>query len=109
MDAPRSDCQNRFDYSWLDLEFVLYGIVGLVLVALGARALAHWVMSEWAAGARALPGLVLFAVGTKAVALLLVVRSRKRWFYLGAAFAAIALITLLLATVGVSIPAGWLQ
>jgi hypothetical protein len=109
MHDPHSDRQTSFDYSWLDLEFILYGIVGLVVIGLGARALARWVMSEWAAGNRALPGITLLAVGIASVALLFVVRSHKRWLYLGAAFTTIAVATFLLATAGLSIPAGWLK
>jgi len=109
MHDPRSDRQTGFDYSWIDPEFVLYGIVGLVVIGLGARALAHWTMSEWAAGSRVLPGIALVGVGTVSVALLFVVRSRKRWLYLGTAFTIIAVATFLLATAGLSIPGGWLE
>ena len=101
--------QTGFDYSWIDPEFVLYGIVGIVVAGLGARALAHWAVSEWAAGSRVLPGVALIGFGTAFVALLYVVRSQKRWLYLGAAFAIIAVATFLLATAGLSIPAGWLE
>jgi hypothetical protein len=109
MHAPHPDRQTRFGYSWLDLEFILYGIVGLVVIGLGARALAHWAMSEWAAGSRVLPGVALAGVGSAFLALLFVVRSHKRWLYLGAAFTIIALATFLLAAAGLSIPAGWLE
>jgi hypothetical protein len=101
--------QTGFDYSWIDPEFVLYGIVGLVVIGLGARALAHWTVSEWAAGSRVLPGFAVIGVGIAFVALLFVVRSYKRWLYLGGAFAIIALATFLLAAAGLSIPAGWLE
>ena len=109
MHDPRSDRQTGFDYSWIDPEFVFYGIVGLVVIGLGARALAHWTMSEWAAGSRVLPGIALVGVGAVFAALLFVVRSRQRWLYLGAAFAIIAVATFLLVAAGLSIPEGWLE
>ena len=109
MHDPRSDRRTGFDYTWIDPEFVLYGIVGLVVIGLGARALAHWTMGEWAAGSRVLPFIALVGVGTVSGALLLVVRSRKRWLYLGAAFTIIAVATFLLVTAGLSIPEGWLE
>ena len=109
MHDPRSDRQTGFDYSWIDPEFVLYGIVGFVVIGLGARALAHWTMGEWVAGSRLLPGVVLVGAGIVTAGLLTVVRSRKRWLYLGVAFAFIAVATFLLVTAGLSIPAGWLE
>jgi len=109
MRDSHSDQQTPVDYSWFDLEFILYGIAGLVAISLGVRALAHWTMVEWAAGGRLLPSLALAGVSTAAVTLLIAVRSRKRWFYLGAAFTIIAVVTFLLVTAGISIPAGWLK
>ena len=58
---------------------------------------------------RLLPGVVLIGVGAAFVTLLFVVRSHKRWLYLGTAFAIIAVATFLLVTAGLSIPAGWLE
>ena len=109
MHDPHSDRQTRFDYSWLDVEFILYGIVGLLVIGLGARALAHWAMNQWAAGNLVLPGVCLVGVSAAFVAFLLIVRSHKRWLYLGTAFAIIALATGVLVTAGASIPAGWLK
>jgi hypothetical protein len=109
MQDSHSDRRTGFDYSWIDPEFVLYGIVGLVAIGLGARALAHWTMNAWAAGSRMVPSVVVAGAGIVTVALLMVVRSRKRWWYLGAAFSFIAVVTFLLVVAGVSIPAGWLQ
>jgi hypothetical protein len=109
MHDPHTDRQTPIDYTWFDPEFILYGIVGLVVIGLGARALAHWAMSKWGAGSQVLPGVVLVGVVAAFAALLFVVRSHKRWLYLSTGFAIIALATALITTAGLSIPAGWLE
>jgi len=59
MNDPRSGRQDRMVDIWLDPELILSGIAGLIVIGLGARALARWTVGEWAAGGRVFPALVL--------------------------------------------------
>ena len=109
MHDPHTDRRTPIYNTWCDPEFIFYGIFGIVVIGLGARALAHWAMSEWAAGSRVLPGVALVGIVVASAALLSALRSHKRWLYLGTAFATIALATFILGTAGLLLPPGWLH
>ena len=94
-----SDRARRFAL-WFDPELFLYGLVGLVAMALGARALAQWVAASWSNGQRLLPSLVIIVVAACMGAVLMALRSRKRWFYLATALSVLGAVIFLLASLG---------
>jgi hypothetical protein len=107
LDSHRRDRESRVDGSWFDPELMLYAIVGLVVIGLGVRSLAHWSMSEWASGARLLPVLILMAASAAVTSLLVALRPHKRWWYLGVGLTIIGVITFVLVTAGHTIPPSW--
>ena len=109
MNDPRSGRQDRMVDIWLDPELILSGIAGLIVIGLGARALARWTVGEWAAGGRVFPSFVLAGAGATMFGLLIVLRHRKRWLYLGGALAIIAVVTFVLVSADLTIPSSWLD
>jgi hypothetical protein len=93
--------------SWLDPEFVLHALFGLLVVGLGGYALARWAISSWAVGERTLPAVVFTAVAVALVAGLVMLRTRKRLLYLGLALALVGVVSIALASAGYSIPHSW--
>jgi len=109
MNDSHSDRHDRIDYSWFDLELILYAIAGLAVIGLGVRALAHWAMGQWATGSRFFPALVVAGAGAAVVTLVVVLRHRKRWLYLSTALAIIGLVTFVIVSAGVTIPTSWME
>jgi hypothetical protein len=109
MDDLRSEYKSRIDWSWFDLEFLAYAIGGLVVIALGVRALARVLAGEWAAGGRLLPAAGALGASAIVAVLLFTLRSQKRWLYLGTALTVVALATAILSSAGVTVPASWLK
>jgi hypothetical protein len=109
MNDRRSDRQARIDWSWFDLELIFYAIAGLVVIGLGVRALAEWVLGEWTAGSRLVPTLAFGGAAAAIATLLIVLRHHKRWLYLGTALTIIAIVTYILASAGVTIPPSWVD
>jgi|SRR5687768_4996737 hypothetical protein len=109
MNDQHDDGQARIDWSWFDLELIFYAIAGLVVIGLGVRTLAHWAAGEWSAGRRLLPILAFGGAAVPIAALLLVLRHRKRWLYLGTALTIIAIVTAILASAGTTVPPTWVN
>jgi hypothetical protein len=109
MNDQRDDRQARIDWSWLDLELIFFAIAGLVVIGLGVRAFAYWAVGEWTAGRRLLPTLAFGGAAATIAALLLVLRHRKRWLYLGTALTIIAIVTAILASAGTTVPPSWVH
>ena len=109
MHEPRTEQPARRFTSWFDPEALLYGVVGLVVVILGARRLAGWIADSWAAGHRALTVGVLGVLAIIAGALLFGLRRHKRWLILGIVLVAVGFVSYLLASLGFTLPPSWLQ
>ncbi len=95
--------------TWLDPEFIVYALAGLLVAGLGAHQLARWTLAAWADGARALPILIVAATTVAVVTLLISLRHRRRFLYLGLALAAVGFASYPLASFGFSLPSGWLD
>jgi len=92
-----------------DPEMVAYALFGLLVVGLGARAFAAWLLNAWANGERLLPLSALCSVVAGAVGVLVLVRHRKRILYLGVALVAVGVVAFLLASAGFTLPRSWLE
>jgi len=109
MHEPRKEQSARPLATWFDPESLLYGLVGLLVVVLGARQLASWIANTWAAGHRALATCALGSLVIIAGALLFAVRHRKRWLILGTVLVAVGFVSYLLASLGFTLPPSWLR
>jgi hypothetical protein len=105
----RTDQSARRYALWLDPETVVYALVGLLVVGLGARALADWVVRSWVEGRRTLPAVVLVLVAVAAGSSLFVLRRRKRLLYLGIMLVVVGLVSYFLASAGVTLPKSWVE
>jgi hypothetical protein len=109
MHESREHQSSRRFAAWFDPEALLYGLVGLLVVVLGARQLAKWISGSWVEGNHALAvgalGLLVIAVG----ALLFVTRRHKRWFIFGIVLVAVGFVSYLLASAGITLPSSWWQ
>lgn len=95
--------------TWFDPEMIAYGLFGLLVVGLGARGLAAWLVNSWAKGERLLPWLIAGFVMAGTVGLLVLVRHRKRFLYLGFALVLVGFVTFLMASAGFTFPQSWLE
>jgi hypothetical protein len=109
MHESRNEQSARRLASWFDPEALLYGLLGLFVVVLGARQLAGWISSSWAEGHHALAATALGSLVITAGALLFALRRHKRWFILGVALVAVGFVSYLLASVGFTLPPSWLH
>src|SRR4051812_17498636 len=109
MNDQRDDRRARIDWSWFDLELIFFATAGLVVIGLGVRALAYWALGEWTAGRRLVPTLVFGGAAAAISALLLLLRHRKRWLYLGTAPTIIAIVTAILASASAAVPPSWVN
>jgi hypothetical protein len=95
--------------TWFDPELFLYALVGILVIAIGARALGYWVVDSWAAGRRLVPSaIVAVAMGCVGAALV-ALRSHKRWLYVGVALAVVGAVCFLLASLGFELPRSWVE
>lgn len=95
--------------SWLDPEAIAYALVGLLVIGLGARALARWAFASWADGERTILALVVTACSLAILTLLVLLRGRRRYFYLGIALALVGAVSFALASLGIHLPHWWLE
>jgi hypothetical protein len=109
MHESRSEQSARRTWSWFDPEMLAYALVGLLVVGLGARALASWVGVSWANGQRVLPTAVLCLVAATVGAFLFALRRRKGLLYLGLVLVAVGSVSYLLASAGVTLPRSWVE
>jgi hypothetical protein len=109
MAESRTDQSARRFALWFDPEVVAYALVGVLVIGLGARALAGWVARSWVEGQRTASAVVLSLVVASAISSLFVLRRRKRWLYLGFLLVAVGFVSFLLASVGFTLPRSWLE
>jgi uncharacterized membrane protein len=109
MSDPRTEQSARRFAAWFDPEMVVYALFGLLVVGLGARALAAWAATSWAAGERVLPAVVLASTVVALVSVLFLLRQRKRFLYLALALVAVGSVSFLLASAGLSLPQSWVE
>jgi sugar phosphate permease len=109
MHESRKEQSARRLASWFDPEALLYGLVGLFVVVLGARQLAGWVADSWVEGHRALAASALGSLVITVGALLFTMRRQRRWLILGIVLVAVGFVSYLLASVGFTLPPSWLQ
>ena len=107
MHESRTDQSARRLALWFDPEAIAYALVGLLVVALAARALAGWVARSWVEGQRTAPAAVLALVVVTAASALFVLRRRKRWLFLGLMLVAVGFVSFLLASAGFTLPRSW--
>jgi hypothetical protein len=79
------------------------------VVGAGAGALGRWALDSWDSGERLLPALMGCIVGVAAPSVLLLVRSRKRFLYVGYALVSVGIVCFVLATAGFTLPQSWLE
>jgi hypothetical protein len=109
MDETRSKQTRRKWASWFDPEFVLYALFGLLVVGVSGQALARWALASWAEGQRSLPVVAFAAIAVTMSTVLAMLRTRKRFFYLGFALALVGIVSLALGSAGYSIPRAWFE
>jgi hypothetical protein len=109
MSDPRTEQSTRRFAAWFDPEMVVYALFGLLVVGLGARALAAWAATSWGGGERVLPALVLVTTVVALASGLFLLRRRKRFLYLAVALVAVGFVSFLLASAGFSLPQSWVE
>ena len=107
MNESRTEQTTRELASWFDPEFVLYALFGLLVVGLGGHAFARWALASWVKGERTLPLVAFIAVAVATLAVLFMLRTRRRLLYLGLALALVGIVSFALASAGYSIPRSW--
>jgi len=88
---------------------LVYAIFGLIVVGLGARALAAWARTSWVGGDRIMPVAVLLPTALAMGAALYFLRRRKRFLYLAVVLVAVGFASFLLASAGLSLPRSWVE
>ena len=105
-DSREHQSARRFA-TWFDPEALVYGLVGLLVVVLGARQLAKWISSSWVEGNHTLAVGALGSLVIASGALLFATRRHKRWFVLGIVLVAVGFVSYLLASAGFTLPSSW--
>jgi hypothetical protein len=109
MHDSRTEQSRRRVATWFDPEALLYGLVGLLVVVIGARQLAAWVANSWAQGQRMLVAGAFVVLAVAVGGFLFGLRRRRRWLVLGIALVAVGFVTYLLASLGFTLPPSWVQ